>query len=87
MARKNAIRPLASFSSRRPRLSFSRVYPIEPQGGIVNEQAASAHGHPGKRDVRFALIVVFLGISAVTLAQLQAIGAIPVKNLLKNESM
>ena len=38
-----------------------------------------------KREVLFAFIVVFCGITAVTLSQMQAIGLIPLKNLLKNE--
>ena len=38
-----------------------------------------------KRERLFAFLVVFMGITAVTLAQLQAIGLIPLKNLLKNE--
>ena len=38
-----------------------------------------------KRERLYAFLVVFMGITAVTLAQLQAIGLIPLKNLLKNE--
>lgn len=38
-----------------------------------------------KKEVLFAFIVVFVGITAVTLSQMQAIGLIPLKNLLKNE--
>lgn len=38
-----------------------------------------------KREMLFAFLVVFMGITAVTLGQLQAIGLIPLKNLLKNE--
>ncbi|WP_150124980.1 MFS transporter [Tsuneonella mangrovi] len=38
-----------------------------------------------KREMIFAFLVVFMGITAVTLSQLQAIGLIPLKNLLKNE--
>lgn len=46
----------------------------------------SASGSPReKHEMLFALMVVFLGITAVTLGQLQAIGLIPLKNLLKNE--
>lgn len=38
-----------------------------------------------RRELLYAYIVVFLGITAVTLAQQNAIGLIPLKNLLKNE--
>jgi predicted MFS family arabinose efflux permease len=38
-----------------------------------------------KRSLILAVIVVFVGISVVTLSQFQAIGLIPLKNLLKNE--
>lgn len=37
------------------------------------------------RELLFAAIVVFVGITAVTLSQQNAIGLIPLKNLLKNE--
>ena len=37
------------------------------------------------RSLLYAFIVVFLGITAVTLSQQNAIGLIPLKNLLKNE--
>jgi len=37
------------------------------------------------REVLYAAIVVFVGIAVVTLSQFQAIGLIPLKNLLKNE--
>ncbi|MGH9686369.1 MAG: hypothetical protein ACRD5K_04675, partial [Candidatus Acidiferrales bacterium] len=43
------------------------------------------NGKARKRELLYAVIVVFIGISAVTLAQFQAIGLIPLKNLLKNE--
>jgi predicted MFS family arabinose efflux permease len=46
---------------------------------------ASADAARQKREMLFAFLVVFLGITAVTLSQLQAIGLIPLKNLLKNE--
>jgi predicted MFS family arabinose efflux permease len=38
-----------------------------------------------KRDLLFAFLVVFLGITAVTLSQQNAIALVPLKNLLKNE--
>ena len=38
-----------------------------------------------RRELLYAFVVVFLGITAVTLSQQQAIGLIPLKNLLKNE--
>ncbi len=38
-----------------------------------------------KRELLFAFIVVFFGITAVTLSQQNAISLIPLKNLLKNE--
>lgn len=38
-----------------------------------------------KRELLYAFIVVFFGITAVTLSQQSAIGLIPLKNLLKNE--
>ena len=42
---------------------------------------------PGEsgRSLLYAFIVVFFGITAVTLSQQQAIGLIPLKNLLKND--
>ncbi|HEY7807217.1 MAG TPA: MFS transporter [Croceibacterium sp.] len=49
------------------------------------ESAPAATAVSPKRDVLFAFIVVFVGITAVTLSQMQAIGLIPLKNLLKNE--
>ena len=52
----------------------------------MTEQANSApDAARHKREVLYAFLVVFFGISAVTLAQMQAIGLIPLKNLLKNE--
>ncbi len=39
----------------------------------------------GKRELLYAFIVVFVGITAVTLSQQNAIALIPLKNLLKNE--
>jgi predicted MFS family arabinose efflux permease len=38
-----------------------------------------------RRDILYAYLVVFLGITAVTLSQQNAIGLVPLKNLLKNE--
>ncbi len=38
-----------------------------------------------KRELLYAFLVVFLGITAVTLSQQNAIGLVPLKNLLKNE--
>lgn len=52
----------------------------------MNEPNGTVSGAPHqKHEMLFALLVVFLGITAVTLGQLQAIGLIPLKNLLKNE--
>jgi predicted MFS family arabinose efflux permease len=52
----------------------------------VNDQTMGApDAAKQKRDMLFAFIVVFCGIAAVTLSQMQAIGLIPLKNLLKNE--
>jgi predicted MFS family arabinose efflux permease len=39
----------------------------------------------GKRELLYAFIVVFFGITAVTLSQQNALSLIPLKNLLKNE--
>lgn len=54
------------------------------------ETTAPASGAPAvaratRRELFHAFIVVFLGITAVTLAQQNAIALIPLKNLLKNE--
>jgi predicted MFS family arabinose efflux permease len=38
-----------------------------------------------RRELLYAFLVVFLGITAVTLSQQNAIGLVPLKNLLKNE--
>lgn len=38
-----------------------------------------------KRDLLYAFVVVFFGIAAITLSQQNALGLIPLKNLLKNE--
>ncbi|MGH9738936.1 MAG: MFS transporter [Candidatus Acidiferrales bacterium] len=54
---------------------------IQPNVG----PGAAPSGKARKRELLYAVIVVFIGISAVTLAQFQAIGLIPLKNLLKNE--
>ncbi len=50
---------------------------VRPAGG----PSAAKHN----RELLFAFIVVFFGITAVTLSQQSAIGLIPLKNLLKNE--
>ena len=47
--------------------------------------AVGAHATRHKRELLFASLVVFFGITAVTLSQQNAIGLIPLKNLLKNE--
>ena len=44
-----------------------------------------ANPNPGKRELFYAFLVVFFGIMAVTLSQQNAIGLIPLKNLLKND--
>jgi len=51
----------------------------------VSEAIQPASTREQKREVFFAFLVVFVGITAVTLSQMQAIGLIPLKNLLKNE--
>ena len=45
---------------------------------------APGDGH-SRRELLYAFLVVFLGITAVTLSQQNAIGLVPLKNLLKNE--
>lgn len=55
---------------------------------ITQANAGSAGGPnatKNKRELLYAFIVVFFGITAVTLSQQNAIGLIPLKNLLKNE--
>jgi predicted MFS family arabinose efflux permease len=53
----------------------------QPKGG----PAIGAHANSRKSELLFASLVVFFGITAVTLSQQNAIGLIPLKNLLKNE--
>jgi predicted MFS family arabinose efflux permease len=55
--------------------------------GIHSPQATPqvTSGGDSKRELLFAFLVVFLGITAVTLSQQNAIGLVPLKNLLKNE--
>ena len=52
-----------------------------------SENLAANASKPGEsgRSLLYAFIVVFFGITAVTLSQQNAIGLIPLKNLLKNE--
>lgn len=50
-----------------------------------NREETGPSASSNKRSLLYAVIVVFVGITAVTLAQFQAIGLIPLKNLLKNE--
>jgi predicted MFS family arabinose efflux permease len=50
----------------------------------MNNPADSAEAAT-RRDLLYACLVVFLGITAVTLSQQNAIGLVPLKNLLKNE--
>jgi MFS family permease len=60
----------------------------ELAGAIKQPKAApadGAHATKYKRELLFASLVVFFGITAVTLSQQTAIGLIPFKNLLKNE--
>ncbi len=47
--------------------------------------AGRTNAKADRRDLLYAFLVVFLGITAVTLSQQNAIGLIPLKNLLKNE--
>ena len=51
------------------------------------QRAPQTRRKPGEssRSLLYAFIVVFFGITAVTLSQQNAIGLIPLKNLLKNE--
>jgi len=59
-------------------LSTETIQPqIEPSGGSGDKN--------NKRELLYAFIVVFFGITAVTLSQQNAIGLIPLKNLLKNQ--
>ena len=55
----------------------------------MTQSTAGTTDHPdaknGKRELLYAFIVVFFGITAVTLSQQNAISLIPLKNLLKNE--
>lgn len=46
---------------------------------------ATPAGGSARRELIYAFLVVFLGITAVTLSQQNAIALIPLKNLLKNE--
>ena len=50
-----------------------------------DQPAGAQEAAARKKEVLYAFIVVFVGITAVTLSQMQAIGLIPLKNLLKNE--
>ncbi len=54
---------------------------IQPNAGPTGGPDART----SKRELLYAFLVVFLGITAVTLSQQSAIGLIPLKNLLKNE--
>jgi predicted MFS family arabinose efflux permease len=55
----------------------------------ITQPDAGTAGRPdakqSSRELLYAFIVVFFGITAVTLSQQNAIGLIPLKNLLKNE--
>lgn len=53
----------------------------QPKSG----SAAGAQGAGHKRELLYAFLVVFFGITAVTLSQQNSLGLIPLKNLLKNE--
>ncbi len=53
----------------------------QPDAGTPGRQDTKE----SKRELLYAFIVVFFGITAVTLSQQNAIGLIPLKNLLKNE--
>jgi len=50
-----------------------------------NMPASTQKTDKNGRSLLYAFIVVFFGITAVTLSQQQAVGLIPLKNLLKNE--
>jgi hypothetical protein len=53
----------------------------QPSGDIVADPGAGKY----RRELIFSFLVVFLGITAVTLSQQNAISLVPLKNLLKNE--
>ena len=55
------------------------------QGFPGNTAANTRKSGEDRRSLLYAFVVVFLGITAVTLSQQQAIGLIPIRNLLKNE--
>jgi predicted MFS family arabinose efflux permease len=56
---------------------------------VTEDTQPSAGGQPDtvryRRELLYSALVVFLGITAVTLSQQNSIGLIPLKNLLKNE--
>jgi len=56
---------------------------------VIEDTQPSAGGQPDaaryRRELLYSALVVFLGITAVTLSQQNSIGLIPLKNLLKNE--
>ena len=53
----------------------------QPSGDIVADPGAGKY----RRELIYSFLVVFLGITAVTLSQQNAISLVPLKNLLKNE--
>lgn len=52
-----------------------------PNAGMVADPGAGKY----RRELIYSFLVVFLGITAVTLSQQNAISLVPLKNLLKNE--
>src|SRR5580692_1919456 len=62
---------------------------VKAEKGHAGNYSPLAPTPPGEdkknRELLYAFIVVFLGITAVTLSQQNAISVIPLKNLLKNE--
>ncbi|HTC63233.1 MAG TPA: MFS transporter [Candidatus Saccharimonadales bacterium] len=61
----------------------------KPLATEITQSNAGTTDHPdaknSKRELLYAFIVVFFGITAVSLSQQNAISLIPLKNLLKNE--
>jgi predicted MFS family arabinose efflux permease len=63
-----------------------RCHPALPAGAYLPEASPPApNASNSRRDILYAYVVVFLGTTAVILSQQNAIGLVPLKNLLKNE--
>jgi predicted MFS family arabinose efflux permease len=61
-----------------------RSHPAK-EGLMNNGSAPAPNASNPRRDILYAYLVVFLGTTAVILSQQNAIGLVPLKNLLKNE--